>query len=170
MDTKLVHFGARDYDASVGKWIQKDPIFPYGATTNTYEYGLNDPVSFIDPSGLYPDGIPVQGVLPGPYRQGATLGAGVAVAIGGAVLSGPAIGVELGLALGAAQTAGTGLANWALTNPVLAIQLGISFTSGFGQGLTETKLTPSGTTTPVQFAASYFGKMAGSAVRSACEK
>jgi RHS repeat-associated protein len=51
-DTGLVRFGARDYDASTGRWANKDPIRFRGETTNLYEYGLGDPVNFIDPTGL----------------------------------------------------------------------------------------------------------------------
>jgi RHS repeat-associated protein len=35
-DTKLVRFGARDYDASVGRWTAKDPISFNGGDTNLY--------------------------------------------------------------------------------------------------------------------------------------
>jgi RHS repeat-associated protein len=52
-DTGLVHFGARDYDPQVGRWISKDPIRFAGGDTNLFGYTLNDPVNRIDPSGLY---------------------------------------------------------------------------------------------------------------------
>jgi RHS repeat-associated protein len=51
-DTKLCHFGAREYDAEVGRWLQKDPILFEGGDSNLYSYVLQDPVNFIDPSGL----------------------------------------------------------------------------------------------------------------------
>jgi RHS repeat-associated protein len=50
--TKLVRFGARDYDAETGRWTTKDPILFAGGDTNLYGYVLNDPVNWIDPSGL----------------------------------------------------------------------------------------------------------------------
>jgi RHS repeat-associated protein len=50
--TKLVRFGARDYDASVGRWTCKDPIGFGGNQANFYCYVGNDPINWIDPSGL----------------------------------------------------------------------------------------------------------------------
>jgi RHS repeat-associated protein len=50
-DTKLVRFGARDYDPSTGRWTAKDPILFNGGDANLYGYVLNDPVNLRDPSG-----------------------------------------------------------------------------------------------------------------------
>lgn len=64
--TKLTRFGARDYDAEVGRWTSKDPIFFAGGDTNLYGYTANDPINWIDPYGeemLLP-GIPL--ILPAP--------------------------------------------------------------------------------------------------------
>jgi RHS repeat-associated protein len=54
VETGLTHYGARDYDASVGRWLQKDPILFAGGDTNLYGYVLSDPISYIDPTGLAP--------------------------------------------------------------------------------------------------------------------
>ena len=51
-DTRLVRFGARDYDAAAGRWTAKDPIAYSGNDTNLYRYSRNDPVNQVDPSGL----------------------------------------------------------------------------------------------------------------------
>jgi len=51
-DTKLVRFGARDYDAETGRWTAKDPIAFDGGDANLYAYVANDPVNFIDSDGL----------------------------------------------------------------------------------------------------------------------
>jgi RHS repeat-associated protein len=51
-DTKLVRFGARDYDAALGRWTAKDPSLFGGGDTNLYGYALLDPVNLVDPSGL----------------------------------------------------------------------------------------------------------------------
>jgi RHS repeat-associated protein len=53
-DTKLVRFGARDYDAETGRWTAKDPILFAGGDTNLYGYVLNDPLNWIDQDGLEP--------------------------------------------------------------------------------------------------------------------
>jgi RHS repeat-associated protein len=52
-DTRLVHFGARDYDASVGRWISKDPS-RFDGGTNFYAYADNAPTNRIDPDGEFP--------------------------------------------------------------------------------------------------------------------
>lgn len=67
-DTKLVRFGARDYDPETGRWTSKDPIrfngdgvnlFGYVDSvgkplveTNFYGYTFQDPINFIDLNGL----------------------------------------------------------------------------------------------------------------------
>ena len=51
-DTELVRFGARDYDAEVGRWTAKDPILFGGGDSNLFAYVGGDPVGRIDPSGL----------------------------------------------------------------------------------------------------------------------
>ncbi len=53
-DTKLVRFGARDYDPEISRWTSKDPIGFGGGQGNLYQYVGGDCVNFIDPSGLEP--------------------------------------------------------------------------------------------------------------------
>lgn len=51
-DTRLVHFGARDYDAETGRWTVKDPLGFKAGDTNQYSYAQDNPVTFTDPTGL----------------------------------------------------------------------------------------------------------------------
>ena len=56
-DTKLVRFGARDYDAFTGRWTAKDPIGFAGRVANLYTYAGNDSTNSTDPSGLVVPGL-----------------------------------------------------------------------------------------------------------------
>jgi RHS repeat-associated protein len=51
-DTHLVHFGLRDYDATTGRWVSRDPLLFAGGGTDFYSYVGNDPVNAVDPTGL----------------------------------------------------------------------------------------------------------------------
>ncbi len=52
-DTKLVHFGYREYDPETGRWLSKDPLLFGGGDSNLYGYVLQDPVNLVDPSGEF---------------------------------------------------------------------------------------------------------------------
>jgi RHS repeat-associated protein len=60
--TKLVRFGSRDYDAITGRWISKDPIRFGGGSSEMYSYVDDDPMNFIDPSGLLKMSVSQQGL------------------------------------------------------------------------------------------------------------
>src|SRR5215471_408623 len=49
--TGLVRFGARDYDAQIGRWTAKDPDLFDGGDTNVYNYALSDPINRGDRDG-----------------------------------------------------------------------------------------------------------------------
>ncbi|MFZ5803639.1 MAG: RHS repeat domain-containing protein [Acidobacteriota bacterium] len=49
--TKLVRFGARDYDPQTGRWTSKDPI-GFLAGPNLLRYANSDPVNALDTDGL----------------------------------------------------------------------------------------------------------------------
>lgn len=66
-DTKLVRFGARDYDPEVGRWITKDPIRFNGGDTNLYRYVLSDPINLKDTRGLEFDEEDVKEALKNAY-------------------------------------------------------------------------------------------------------
>jgi len=67
--TRLVRFGARDYDAETGRWTARDPLLFAGGDTNLYGYVGNNPISFIDPTGEIGVGpvILALGLLAGSY-------------------------------------------------------------------------------------------------------
>ncbi|MGE0761880.1 MAG: PKD domain-containing protein [Bdellovibrionales bacterium] len=69
--TKLLRLGARDYDPEIGRWISKDPILFGGGDTNLYGYVLNDPINFIDPTGLFLTGDQIAGIVGGAIGGGA---------------------------------------------------------------------------------------------------
>jgi RHS repeat-associated protein len=50
--TRLVRFGARDYDASIGRWMGKDPILFASREYSLFSYVRSDPANLIDASGL----------------------------------------------------------------------------------------------------------------------
>ena len=50
-DTGLVRFGARDYDAGVGRWVAKDPI-RFNGSMNLFSYVGSEPANVTDPTGL----------------------------------------------------------------------------------------------------------------------
>jgi RHS repeat-associated protein len=52
--TGLTHFGAREYDATTGRWISRDPLLFDGGDTNLYGYVQNNPLNLIDPAGDQP--------------------------------------------------------------------------------------------------------------------
>ncbi|PJK05398.1 hypothetical protein CO612_03985 [Lysobacteraceae bacterium NML71-0210] len=103
-ETGLWHNGFRDYDASIGRYLQPDPIGLEGGI-NPYAYVDGNPISFVDPEGLQflpytrnlntrstsgrriPDDVALQLNY---YWAGATTGAAISV-YGAYTISGAAI-------------------------------------------------------------------------------
>ncbi|MSR13724.1 MAG: RHS repeat-associated core domain-containing protein [Gammaproteobacteria bacterium] len=59
--TKLLHFGARDYDPKTGRWTARDPSGFESGATNLYGYANNDPVNYRDHDGH--EGVKIGGTL-----------------------------------------------------------------------------------------------------------
>lgn len=65
--TGLYYYGARYYDPTIGRFISADtfvPDFVNPQSLNRYSYCLNNPLKYIDPTGLYGE------TLGAPYESG----------------------------------------------------------------------------------------------------
>jgi len=106
-ETGLVKLGQRYYDPTLGRWTQLDPL------GDGYVYTSDNPINFIDPSGL--DDRPLsqraQELGASEFHLGVEIAAlGAALATGGSVGCGPCAAVGTTVALGGAAIAGGGAA------------------------------------------------------------
>jgi RHS repeat-associated protein len=51
--SKILRYGARDYDPINGRWLAKDPLGFSGGGSNLYSYALSDPINNFDPHGRW---------------------------------------------------------------------------------------------------------------------
>lgn len=113
-DTKLLHFGARDYDPSTGRWTAKDPLRFDSSDTNLYGYVMADPVNLTDPTGLddsfcqqiwdalkdYFSKIKVGPITIDPTNRSVSTGTSVGVKVGGQTVAEASGTVSVGITPG----------------------------------------------------------------------
>ncbi|MDN3709689.1 RHS repeat-associated core domain-containing protein [Myroides ceti] len=54
-DMNMYDFGARNYDPTLGRWMNVDPLVE--KTMEAYSYVGNNPIRFTDPTGMIKDDI-----------------------------------------------------------------------------------------------------------------
>lgn len=117
----LVHFGAREYDPVVGRWLTMDPAWYGGGSTNLYTYAENNPGTYSDPAGMCPGlnnnpsildcppgYLELIGALTGALLGGAS-GAGTGAGAGALVCSPTGVGIPACAAVGGGAGLITGI-------------------------------------------------------------
>ena len=101
VESGLYHLRARPYNPETGTFISPDPIGFLGLDTNLYRYVENNPINFIDPSGLlkFKDVLDYAKAASKVVAGGAVIATGVVV--GGLIATGTGgLGLVAGTAVG----------------------------------------------------------------------
>ncbi len=114
-DTGLYYYGARYYDAELGRFIQADTTVPdpgFSQAFNRYAYVYNNPIKFSDPTGQFPFALIAMGI-------GAIIGGIQAHNNGGNIFVGMLQGAVMGM-----MSYGFGLMGQAIIPGILGAAMG----------------------------------------------